>query len=233
MLARLPSDKIQKISNLLFTFKQKRSVTLRELQSLVGLLIFACTIIIPGRAFLRRLIDLTIGHSSPQYRINLNAESRADLRAWHEFIENFNCKLCFLFDAWISSDTLRLYSDAAGVHGGYAAVFGSNWFTGEWPPAMQPFHLTIKEFFPIVLAVEIWGNVLTNHKILFFTDNAAVVDIINNTTSKDKVIMKLVRRLVLAALKYNIFFLELSIFQENITLCVTFSLDFHFRKLAL
>ena len=43
MLARLPSDEIQKISNLLFTFKQKRSVTLRELQSLVGLLIFACS----------------------------------------------------------------------------------------------------------------------------------------------------------------------------------------------
>jgi hypothetical protein len=130
MLARLPSDKIQKISNLLFTLKGKRSVMLRELQSLVGLLIFVCTVIIPGRAFLRRLIDLTIGHSNPQYRITLNAESRADLRAWHEFIDNFNGKLCFIFDAWISSDTLRLYSDAAGVHGGYAAVFGSNWFTG-------------------------------------------------------------------------------------------------------
>ena len=90
-----------------------------------------------------------------------------------------------------------MYSDAAGVHGVYATVFGSNWFTDEWLPAMQPFHITIKELFPIVLAVEIWGNALTNHKILFFTDNAAVVDIINNTTSKDKVIMKLVRRLAL------------------------------------
>ena len=150
-------------------------------------------VIIQGRAFLGRLIDLTIGHSSPQYRINLNAESRADLRAvFYLMLESLK--------------TLRLYSDAAEAHGGYSAVFGSNWFTGEWPPAMQPFHLTIKEFFPIVLAVEIWGNVLTNHKILFFTDNAAVVDIINNTTCKDKVIMKLVHRLVVAALKYNIFF---------------------------
>jgi hypothetical protein len=123
-----------------------------------------------------------------------------------QLLDNFSGKLCFLFDAWISSDTLRLYSDAAGVHGGYAAVFGSNWFTGEWSPAMQPFHITIKELFPIVLAVVIWGNVWTNHKLLFSTDIAAVDDIINNTTSKDKVIMKLVRRLILAALKYNIFF---------------------------
>jgi hypothetical protein len=61
---------------------------------------------------------------------------------------------------------------------------------------------------------------LTNHKILFFTDNAAVVDIINNTTSKDKVIMKLVRRLVLAALKYNIFFRA-----KHIRFIMTLSLD--------
>jgi hypothetical protein len=70
-----------------------------------------------------------------------------------QLLDNFSGKLCFLFDAWISSDTLRLHSDAAGVHGGYAAVFGSNWFTGEWTPAIQPFHITIKELFPIVLAV--------------------------------------------------------------------------------
>ena len=100
---------------------------------------------------LHRLIDLTVGHSCPKYRITLKAESRADLQAWNEFIDNFNGKLCFLLDAWISSDTLRLYSDAAGVHGGDDAVFGSNWFTVEWSPAMQLFHITIKELFPIVL----------------------------------------------------------------------------------
>jgi hypothetical protein len=55
--------------------------------------------------------------SSTQYRITLNAESRADLRAWHEFIDNFNGKLCFIFDAWISSDTLSLYSDAKALPG--------------------------------------------------------------------------------------------------------------------
>lgn len=186
MIARLPPEKIEKISSLLSCFKCKRSVTLRELQSLIGVLNFACSVIVPGRAFLRRLINLTIGHSSPSYRITLNAESRADLRAWFEFIENFNGKLCFLFDNWVSSDTLKLFSDAAGVHGGYAAVFGSYWFAGRWPAEMESLHITVKELFPIVLAVEIWGKSLKNHKVLFFTDNAAVVDIINKTSSKEK-----------------------------------------------
>ena len=206
MEARLPQDKISKIAELLSLFKHKKSVTLRELQSLLGLLNFACSVIIPGRAFLRRLFDLVVGHTSPHYRIKLNAEARADLKAWDDFIQNYNGKSCFLFQKWISSDVLKLYSDAAGVHGGFAAVFGSKWIAGEWTPEMKAFHITVKELFPIILAIEIWGHLLANHKILFFSDNAAVVDIINKTSSKDKVLMKLVRRMVVAAMHFNIFF---------------------------
>ena len=206
MVARLPRDKIDKIASLLLEYKVKRKVTLRELQSLLGLLNFACGVIIPCRSFLRRLIDLTVGHTCPHFRITLNAEARADLKAWYEFITNFNGKSCFLYREWVSSETLKLYSDAAGVHGGFAAVLGSKWFVGDWPNDLKSFHITIKELFPIVLALEIWGHILSNHKILFFTDNQAVVEIINKNTSKDKDVMKLVRRLVLASLKFNIYF---------------------------
>ena len=190
MIARLPEDKLQKIRSLLATFKVRRKVTLRELQSLIGLLNFACSVIIPGRAFLRRLIDLTVGIVKPHYLIRLSQESRADLLAWESFLSSFNGKSCFLFDQWVDSDTIRLYTDAAGVNGGFAAVLGQEWFSGPWPDNMHSLHITIKEFFPIVLAIEIWGNRLKNHKIIFMTDNIAVVHIINKTTSKEKNIMK-------------------------------------------
>lgn len=164
MVARLPEEKIDKIVGLLGEFKVKKKVTLRELQSLIGLLNFVCSVIVPGRAFLRRLHDLTKGHSCPKFRITLNSEARADLQAWFNFVSNYNGKSCFLFQKWISSDVLKLYSDAAGVHGGFAAVFGSKWFVGEWPPDMKDLHITIKELYPIVLAIEIWGKTLENHK---------------------------------------------------------------------
>ena len=92
------------------------------------------------------------------------------------------------------------------MYGGYAAVFGTKWFSGEWPLEMKDLHITVKELFPIVLAVEIWGQNLSNHKVLFMTDNQAVAEIINKTSSKEKNLMKLVRRLVLASLKCNIHF---------------------------
>ena len=69
--ARLPRDKIMRFASLLSDYLKRKKVTLRELQSLIGLLNFACSVVLPGRAFLRRLIDLTIGIARPQHFIRL------------------------------------------------------------------------------------------------------------------------------------------------------------------
>lgn len=47
---------------------------------------------------------------------------------------------------------------------------------------------------------------MTNKCVTFFTDNAAVVEIINRQTSKDKSIMVLIRDFVLLCLNHNILF---------------------------
>ena len=83
-------------------------------------------------------------------------------------------------------------------------MFGSQWFAELWPVAFQELHINIMELFPIVLAVEIWGHKMANHKVLFYSDNKATVYTINKQTSKEKFMMKLIRRLVLFSLKYNI-----------------------------
>jgi hypothetical protein len=50
MELRLPSEKISEIKITLELFMHVRKVTLRKLQSLIGLLNFACQVIAPGRA---------------------------------------------------------------------------------------------------------------------------------------------------------------------------------------
>ena len=60
MEARLPQEKLDKCWDLLSTFLRRRKVTLQDIQSLTGLLNFAYTVIVPGRAFLCRLIDLSM-----------------------------------------------------------------------------------------------------------------------------------------------------------------------------
>jgi hypothetical protein len=47
----LPQDKVDKCVDLIDNFIHRKKVTLRDLQSLIGLLNFACSVVIPGRAF--------------------------------------------------------------------------------------------------------------------------------------------------------------------------------------
>lgn len=124
MMSRLPQDKIDKCRNLLLAFALRKKVTLRELQSLIGVLNFACSVIIPGRAFLRRLIDLTIGVTKPQHFIRLSCEARADMSMWLQFLDQFNGKSVLFPESWESSDVIRFYTDASGSLG-FAAVFGA------------------------------------------------------------------------------------------------------------
>ena len=127
MVTRLPEEKVAKIVNLLLNFSRRRKVTLRELQSPLGLLNYAAGCIVPGRTFLRRLYDLTIGVAWPHYKIRLTNDARADLAAWLLFMQSFNGRCMFLYDDWTPSDMVRLYTDAASTIG-CAGVFGENWF---------------------------------------------------------------------------------------------------------
>lgn len=128
MESRLPLEKIEKIRNQLKIFTRKKKVTMTELRSLLGLLNFAISVITAGRAFLRRLTDLTMGPPKPHYyKVRLNKEARLDIKAWLVFIENFNNKSLIKDDKFITSDHLKLYTDAVGSLG-FAGVLGSQWF---------------------------------------------------------------------------------------------------------
>ena len=205
MEARLPVDKTEKCRLLISSFLRRKKVTLREIQSLTGLLNFACSVVVPGRAFLRRLIDLTKGITAAHYYIRLTKSVKADLSLWQTFMLGFNGRSFFLNDVWQDSLTLNLYTDAAASLG-YGAVFGNEWCFGAWPENWKQLNITILEFYPIVLSVLLWGDRMSNQRITFFTDNAALVDIINKATSRDSTVMIFVRQLVLACLNFNILF---------------------------
>ena len=118
-------------------------------------------------------------------------------RHFHVLVDVASCLL--------KQPSLNLYTDAAGSLG-YGGIFGSKWFFGAWPDDWKNFNITILEFYPIVLSVLLFGDAMRNQRITFFTDNAALVDIINKATSRDATVMVFVRRLVLACLSFNILF---------------------------
>ena len=105
--ARLPTEKITKCVQSISDFLTRNKVKLKELQSLIGLLNFACSVITPGRAFLRRLIDLTCGATLQHHFIRLRQDTKEDLRVWLSFLSNFNGKSFFLDENWCNSTKLN------------------------------------------------------------------------------------------------------------------------------
>ena len=200
MEARLPPDRLAKCQDLISGFLKRRKVTLREIQSLTGLLNFACNVVVPGRPFLRRLIDLTLGIRIPHFLIRLNREVKEDLKVWQQFLSGFNERSFFLSDDWANSHNLKFYTDASGVIG-YGAVFGSHWCYGEWPVSWRHRNIAFLEFYPIVLSLHLWGHMIRDQRVSFFTDNEALVHVINKQTCGDKDLMFFVRKLVLVCLK--------------------------------
>lgn len=205
MVARLPDDKKAKCLTTIQTMLAKKKATLKEIQSVVGLLGFATKVVVPGRAFLRRLINLTRGVTKPYYHIRLTKQAKADLAAWAFFLEQFNGRAFFLPEQWLSTKALHVYTDASGTLG-YGAVFGSQWFFGSWPEHWFKENITLKELFPIVAAVMLWAPQLANKRIMMHTDNLALVHIINSNTSKDGKIMTLLRKCVITCMMHNILF---------------------------
>ena len=203
--ARLPPDKLAKCQRIIQELLQQQKATLKSVQSLVGLLNFTCQVVLPGRPFLRRLIDLTMGVQKPYHFVRLTRQVKMDLRTWLRFFQGFNGKAFFLQEKILWSPHINLFTDASGSLG-FAGIYGSRWFYGPWDTPQKDTNITVLELYPITVAVHLYGLLMSNHCVTFVSDNEAVVAVINSMTCKHKQVMALVRPLVLACLKYNIFF---------------------------
>lgn len=202
MEVRLPIDKLRKCKQAIASLINKRSAQLVEIQQVHGLLNFACRAIAPGRAFLRRLADLMQGISNPHHYVTINKGVREDLKTWLSFLANHNGVTAFREPSWTSPKILAFYTDASGSWG-YGGFLKEDYFSGPWPTAWGPVDIQTKEIFPIFLGLTLFGDRLRNKKLLIYSDNEAVVEILNHMTSKSKNVMIFVRLIVRQLLKIN------------------------------
>ena len=86
----LPDEKLRKLQLLLAEWKDKHSCTKRDLLSLIGTLQHACRVVLPGRSFLRRMLDLSKLAKQLYPHVRLNAEFRSDLEWWVTFLPGWN-----------------------------------------------------------------------------------------------------------------------------------------------
>ena len=111
MQARLPEDKLQKAIELVNSALRKKSIPLEELQTLVGFLAFASKVVIPGRAFLRRLYNALYSELGIT---RLSSSIKEDLRWWKNFLPQWNGIIYLMHQ---TKPISNIWTDASGNYG--------------------------------------------------------------------------------------------------------------------
>ncbi|KAM9308277.1 uncharacterized protein PAF06_012463 [Gastrophryne carolinensis] len=207
-VCRLPLVKVRDLLQELQGALLVKKVTLRQLQSVLGKLNFACKVLPMGRVFSRRLSLATAGVKEAHHFIRLTGGLKEDLRMWVSFLSSFNGRVYWL-DPVRENREVGLFTDAAGSTG-FGAYFAGRWCAAPWPERVRSSsdirNLALLELFPVVVALAFWGEDLQNKSVLFHSDNMAVVSAINAQTASSPPVVKLLRQLVLSCLQYNILF---------------------------
>lgn len=86
-----------------------------------------------------------------------------------------------------------VHTDASGTVGCGGVCSDGSWFQLAWPPQWQSMDISVKELLPIVLAAAVWGHSWVRHNITFYSDNAAVVAVIQRRSPRDHNLLHLLR----------------------------------------
>ena len=83
MQGRLPPDKLARARNTIENIINRATILYYELETAVGFLLFVAKLVIPGRAFLRRLFNAL---QRPAKFIYITTSIKVDLRWWKDFL---------------------------------------------------------------------------------------------------------------------------------------------------
>jgi hypothetical protein len=124
----LPQDKLDRVCELASLYIEKRKVTKRELQVLVGHLTFAAKAIRGAKPFTRLFIDAMNNLEQPHHRLRLTSLHKAELLWWKNFAKDFN-GLCPCIMGRRRSE-IYIRTDASFT--GFGAVYRESWLAGAF-----------------------------------------------------------------------------------------------------
>ena len=214
MRMSLDDGKLAKLRSLLCDWEGKSSATVTELQSLCGVLNFACKVVRPGRSYLRRIIDhaTELGHATAPQPIPTGV--RLDIRWWVDHAAEWNGHSMLYEAEWRQSPLIELYTDACET--GYGAKFGNRWMHGRWSTRQlqaarngntDKLSMPYLELLALTLAVSTWAHHFTTWqlqlRVTFRSDCMPVVFAVNKRSSRTGRQMALLRTLHTIAARHS------------------------------
>lgn len=199
-LKKLPPEKVATVIKKVTQVLDTGDVSLKELQSVVGLLNFASFVVPRGRlnhrATLRFLSKLPENPTSTRFVLPFTV--REEMNWWIQ-----NCDLSTLIH--VPPPTHFLTTDASDT--AWGAQLDNQAISGVWQPEEQNLHCNMKELLAILKVLETQAACMSGGCVLIQSDNrSAVAYLRNEGGTKSQSLMDLTQRIFLALDRHQIHF---------------------------
>ena len=189
--------KVNVLLAVLDTWLTKVNASKREVQSIVGKLVWVAAVVRPGRLMVSRLLNFLRGMEDNRvYRVT--EECRADVRWWKKFLPVFNGIAMFPPVRWEPPDTCFATDACLEACGG---VCEEQYFHELFPKHVVQVagHITALELLSVMVALKIWAVRLSGKKVKIYCDNMSAVYIINSNKTRDRFLQDCMREILFMA----------------------------------
>ena len=177
----ISQDRVREIVCLTDKWLQKSSASLKELQSLIGVLSFAASVVREGRLFFSRL--LTLLKSCPKDKpITLSDDAKKDILWWNKFCAEFNGIEAIPSDIWSKPDEIFSTDACLTGVGGWCSL---HYFHFVIPDSIIRSGKFVNQFelYAVLMAVRAWKHLFESKNILVYCDNSTTVSVLQSGKS--------------------------------------------------
>ena len=195
----IDNERLTQIKELTAAWLDKSTASIKELQSLIGVLSFAASCVREGRLFFSRLLNLL---KECNKSIMLSDEVKKDIRWWHEFLVDYNGVSLIPSQVWSSPD-MEISTDSCLT--GCGAVSKNHFMHFEIPENIKSEGRYINQFelYAVLIAVREWREEIANLNVLLYCDNKTTVQVLQSGRVSCPFMQKCLREIRFHSAKFN------------------------------
>ena len=193
----ITKDKIEEIISLCKKWTDKTYCSKKELQSLLGKLLYITKCVKSSRFFLNRMLEL-LRNAGKRERIVITAEFRRDLNWFDQFSQKFNGT------AFFSHIPVKHNIELDACLQGLGARWGNSVYAVALPLGYKQMTIVHLEMLNIMVTIRTWGKFWAGQKICIHCDNQAVVCVLTTGKTKDSILAAIARNILMEISQFDI-----------------------------
>ena len=193
----IPPEKLAEITQLCVQWSSKTYCVKRDLQSLLGSLLYVSKCVKHSRFFLNRMLTL-LRDNHDKNKILITSEFHKDLAWFNSFLSHYNGVT--YYEQQNCHSEVHLDACLTGLSGSYQSMV----YALPIPKDFMNYNIAHLEILNIVVALKLWAQQWANKHIKVHCDNMAVVEVLRNGRARDNILALMARNIWLICAMFNI-----------------------------